>query len=77
MHVVMEVIGWLGALAVLIAYALVSLQWITSADPRFPMLNGLGALGLAAHAITARDYPIVALNSIWLVIALIALFSSY
>ncbi|MBI4434050.1 hypothetical protein HY632_04705 [Candidatus Uhrbacteria bacterium] len=75
-HVITETIGWLGAGAVLVAYALVSLGWTTSTSPTFPLLNGFGALGLAAHAVTARDYPIVVLNAIWLLIALIAFLSS-
>ena len=68
-----EIIGWLGAILVLLAYACASFGWITTAHPLFPIMNGLGALALIIHARTVRDLPIIALNTIWLLIALLAL----
>jgi len=66
-----EIIGWYGMLATLVAYFLVSYALI---KPRilFQMLNFTGAFGLGVIALEKKAYPVLALDIIWMGIALVA-----
>jgi hypothetical protein len=61
-----EVVGWLGALIVLIAYWLVT-RYGTSM--LYHVLNATGALGLLVNAVYHRALPSAAVNLVWIGIA--------
>ena len=67
-----DVVGWLGAGCLLAAYALLSAGLI-GAGWTYQILNVVGSVGLAVNGLTHRALPSVALNAIWLGVALIAL----
>ena len=68
-----EIVGWLGMLNVLAAYAGVSLGFLESSTVMYQLANGIGALCLLYSATKTKSYPVVALNVAWLGIAVIAL----
>lgn len=78
--VLIEIAGWYGMIAILIGYALISFQIISSQSFLYHFLNGTGALGLAGYAYHKKDYPTSILNLIFgaiAVIALVLLFRNY
>lgn len=70
-----EVVGWIGTLAVLLAYLLVSTKKLTASSIQFQILNLFGAIGIIINSAFHRAIPSVALNIVWLLIALYALFT--
>lgn len=68
-----HVIGTGGAVAVLLAYFLVSTGRVTSSSVPFQAINLVGAVLLTVYAFALQGWSFVALNVIWGIIALIAL----
>ena len=69
-----EVIGWMGTLAILLAYFLVSFRKISSGSKEYQLLNLFGAMGIILNSAIHRALPSVGLNAAWLLIALFALY---
>ena len=67
---VTQVLGWLGTVAYLTAYILLTTKKIQSDRPLFHMLNIIGAAGLIIHALHLEDFPNVAINLVWGLIAI-------
>ncbi len=65
--------GWYGVLAILLAYLLVSFNALTTKSPAYQLLNLTGALGIVREALSKKDAQPAVLNSIWAIIAVIAL----
>ncbi|GIL23459.1 MAG: hypothetical protein BroJett042_19720 [Bacteroidota bacterium] len=74
MEVWITVLGWIGSVAVIAAYALNSLQKIKSNSTGFQLLNLTGAVLLIINSIFKEAYPFTFINSVWAVIALVSLF---
>lgn len=72
-----QVGGWYGALAILAAYVLVSMQIITADNVWYQLLNLTGAGGLLIVTWYEKVYQNVALNLIWIGVALYALFKLF
>ncbi len=68
-----ELLGWYGAIVIVLAYALLSFDIINANDFIYQTLNATGALGIAYISYIKKVYQSVVLNIIWLVIALIAI----
>lgn len=68
-----DLIGWLGTLAYIVAYLLLSLGKLKAEQKTYHVLNILGAVGLTVNAIHLNDYPNIIVNIVWLAIALMAL----
>ncbi|MBN2421668.1 hypothetical protein JXB41_00450 [Candidatus Woesearchaeota archaeon] len=68
-----EVIGWYGAFAILIAYALNTLLIVTADSLVYQLLNLTGSFGLLAIAFVKKVYQSVLINGIWILIAVIGL----
>ena len=68
-----EVVGWLGALAVLAAYALVSTERVSSRSWSYQLLNIAGAAGLVINSTRNGAIPSAAVNLIWIGIGVYAL----
>jgi uncharacterized membrane protein HdeD (DUF308 family) len=64
-----EIIGWLGTMAVLFAYILVSTRKIASNSKQYQLLNLFGALGMIINSVVHHAIPSVGLNTVWLLIA--------
>ncbi len=66
-------IGWVGAVALLIAYALVSSKKLEGDSAAFQLLNVGGSILLAANTIFYGSYPSTFVNLIWAGIALFSI----
>jgi hypothetical protein len=65
-------LGWIGAVCVLVPYALVSIGRLAGTAVAFRAPNIVGGLLLMADAWYHRNYPSVAVNAIWIAIAVYA-----
>ncbi len=65
-----DVAGWLGAATLLTAYAAASARWLPADSRTSLLLNVLGSVGLGTVAAAHRAWPSLALNAVWLLIAL-------
>lgn len=69
----LAMIGWVGVVAILLAYSLNSFGIIQSAPPLYFALNLVGSLALLVEAYLHHDIPPVLLNIIWAIIAMAGL----
>ena len=72
-HFWFDVIGWVGATALLVAYAMVSHKKLEGDSATYQLLNISGSLLLAANTIFYGSYPSTFVNLIWAGIAVVAL----
>jgi hypothetical protein len=70
----LQLFGWCGVSAILVAYILLSFDYLVSSSILFQLLNLTGALGVAMASSSKKDYPPVALNIVWALVALFAIF---
>lgn len=70
---IVEIVGWYGAGAILLAYALVSFGTIGPTSFPYQFLNLTGAIGIVILSVVKKVYQPAALNIVWAVIALIAI----
>ncbi len=75
MKIVVEIAGWVGVVAIVCAYALVSYGFISPDQLAYQLMNLLGATGIIINSWSKRDYQPVVLNVVWLVVALTAIFT--
>jgi hypothetical protein len=73
MELLIEILGWVGSIEVVTAYAFNSYQKIKSDSLIFQMLNLTGALFLIINSIYKEAYPFTFINSVWSVIAIVAI----
>jgi hypothetical protein len=69
-----DLIGWIGSLEVILAYALISMQKVTAKNYLYQTLNGTGAVFLIINTVYYGSYPSTFINIVWLIIAGIAIF---
>ncbi|PZS36745.1 MAG: hypothetical protein DLM58_01025 [Pseudonocardiales bacterium] len=67
-----ELTGWFGALAVLLAFALLTNRRVTAFGRTYVILNVAGSAGLAVNGVAHSAWPSVVLNLLWLAIAALA-----
>jgi hypothetical protein len=68
-----DVTGWIGALSLVVAYALVSTHRVEPGSWSYQGLNLVGAAGLMLNSVYYTAYPSTAVNVIWGVIAVAAM----
>lgn len=66
-------LGWVGTLAYLLSYFLLSINKINAQQLIYHALNVVGAIGLTANALHYADLPNVVVNTVWGLIAVSAL----
>ena len=64
-YVWFDAIGWVGAVAILVAYAMVSHKKLEGDSATYQLLNIGGSLLLAANTIFYGSYPSTFVNLIW------------
>jgi drug/metabolite transporter (DMT)-like permease len=72
-HVWFDAIGWLGAAALLVAYAMVSSKKLEGNSTVYQLLNIVGSVLLAANTVFYRAYPSSFVNLIWTGIAVFSI----
>ena len=68
-----EIIGWAGAITVLAAYALLSMGRLQARSRAYHLMNIGGALGMAVNGWAHAALPSVFTNLIWMAVGAIAL----
>lgn len=68
-----ELFGWYGVMAIVLAYILVSFALISATSWLYQLLNLTGAIGIMVDAISKKDRQPAVLNIFWAIIALVAL----
>lgn len=72
-HLWFDGIGWVGAAALLIAYAMISHKKLEGDSATYQLLNIGGSLLLAANTIFYGSYPSTFVNLIWAGIAVVSI----
>ena len=68
-----EIVGWAGALLILLAYLLISAGRLTGQSPLYQCMNIVGAAGFVINGWWHRAIPSTALNVVWMGIGAVAL----
>jgi hypothetical protein len=68
-----DAVGWVGAAALLVAYAMVSHKKLEGDSATYQLLNIGGSLLLAANTIFYGSYPSTFVNLIWAGIAVFSI----
>jgi phosphoglycerol transferase MdoB-like AlkP superfamily enzyme len=72
-HIWFDAVGWLGAAALLVAYAMVSSRKMEADSAPYQVLNIIGSILLVANTIFYRAYPSSFVNLIWAGIAVFSI----
>ena len=73
MNVWIEVIGWSGALLIIVAYGLISAGRLDARSPLYQVMNIVGAEGFIVTSGWNGAIPSVGLNVVWLCIGVFTL----
>jgi len=73
LDLLIETIGWIGSIAILLAYGLNSYQKIKSNSLTFLFLNLSGGLFLIVYSLYKEAYANIFVNLVWVGIAILAL----
>lgn len=69
-HIMIDIIGWVGAISLLAAYLLISNGKLSAKTYGYQGLNLLGSVCLIINSYSYGTIPLVALNTTWLLIGL-------
>ncbi len=72
-RLIVDLIGWVGALVVLIAYGLVSAKRVEGDARSYQLLNLFGGAFLIVNTLYYGAYPSSLVNLVWVTIAVITL----
>lgn len=72
-QMLIDIVGWLGALALLAAYGMVSAKRLQGNSPSYQLLNLFGGICLVVNTVYYGAYPSSAVNLVWIGIALYTL----
>jgi len=67
-----EVVGWTGAILILLGYLLITTGKLTGRSLAYQAMNVLGAAGFAINGWWHRALPSTALNVVWMLIGVVA-----
>ncbi len=73
MKTFIELFGWYGMVAIVLAYGLNSFSFLDTTSVWYHVLNGTGAVGIVVVSLYEKAYQPGVLNIIWACIALVAL----
>lgn len=72
-ELLMSVIGWVGAIALLIPYLLVSTGKLSGQSIKYQVLNIIGSSALFVNTVYHNAIPTAFVNIVWAIIGLFAL----
>ena len=68
-----EIVGWIGAVLILVAYGMLTAGRLTARSPAYQWLNVIGAAGFIVNSGWNGAWPSAILNVIWVGIGVVAL----
>jgi len=75
--VIIDIIGWIGTVLFLVAYALVSAKKVEADSWSYQGMNLIAGIFLTINTLYLQAYPSAGLNIAWLLIAVITLGRKY
>jgi hypothetical protein len=72
MKLAVEVVGWVGAVLILLAYALLSSGKLRAETLTYHLMNILGAAGFVINSGWNGALPSAAMNAVWMAIGIYA-----
>ncbi|MDW3193351.1 MAG: hypothetical protein R8G66_13345 [Cytophagales bacterium] len=72
-----DILGWIGSVEVILAYALISNGKVHGKSVSYQLLNLTGSIFLTANTVYYRAYPSTAINLVWMVVAIVALIQAW
>ena len=72
-----DILGWIGSVEVILAYALISNEKVHGKSVSYQLLNLTGSIFLTANTVYYRAYPSTAINFVWMVVAIVALIQAW
>lgn len=72
-NILVDIAGWMGVVALLVAYGLVSTKRTEGDSVVYQLLNGVGAILLLTNSFYYGAYPSAGINVVWIGIAIYAL----
>lgn len=72
-RIIIDILGWVGTITFLLAYALVSLKKVEGDSFLFQGMNLFAGIFLVVNTVYWKAYPSTALNLAWIGIAVFAL----
>lgn len=69
MEIFVQISGWIGMVLILGAYFLISRKMVDSQSYTYHLVNLFGAIGLIINTYYQEAWPVVALNTVWVAIA--------
>jgi hypothetical protein len=69
-----EIMGWIGAIEVLLAYGLISMNKVDSKSLFFQLLNLTGGILLIVYTIHLKSYASAFVNIVWVLVAIISIY---
>lgn len=76
-NVLVDILGWLGAALLLIAYGLVSTNRVAGTARSYQLANAAGSLLLMINTFYYRAYPSSFVNLLWMGIAVLAMLRAW
>lgn len=76
MEIFAQVVGWIGAFLVVLAYLLVSYKKVQGDSRIYQLMNLVGAIGVGINASYQEAWPSFAVQIVWGIIAIVALAKS-
>lgn len=74
MDILIQAVGWVGTGFIVVAYLLVSTKKVSGDSKLYQTLNLFGAIGVGANVFHQQAWPALALQVVWAIIAIVALF---
>lgn len=73
MNILVQIVGWIGAVLVVVAYLLVSSGKVKGDSRLYQFMNLFGAVGVAVNAAYQDAWPSFGIQVVWFAIAVVAL----
>ncbi|MBL7769198.1 MAG: hypothetical protein JNK20_09500 [Flavipsychrobacter sp.] len=68
-HIIYPIVGWIGTIAYLLGYLLLSTNKLKSDQVSYHVLNIIGSIGLTTNAVYYTDLSNIVVNVVWGMIA--------
>jgi len=72
-HLIIDIVGWFGAIVILLAYGAVSRGIVQGTSFRYQLWNVIGSACLLVNAAYYRAFPSSFVNIVWIGIAIVTI----
>ena len=72
-HLIIDIVGWFGAIALLLAYGAVSRGMVQGTSFRYQLVNAIGSVCLLLNSAYYHAFPSSFVNIVWIGIAIVTM----